>query len=148
MQFQGLKWYPPNEAYRVQAKWTPYNPPRQVPVPTILGTEVMSEVPGVAEFTLDGKAYRLEPVLEKPDDKQLFFVFRDATSKVETYGAGRFLYTPLPDRGLAQPGEIVLDFNRAENPPCAYTPYATCPLPLPQNRLPVAIPAGQLRYHE
>jgi uncharacterized protein len=119
-----------------------------VPVPTILGTEVMSEVPGVAEFTLDGKTWRLEPILESPDDKDLFFIFRDATAKTETYGAGRFLYTPLPDHGIAQPGEVTLDFNRAENPPCAYTPYATCPLPVPQNRLPISIPAGQQRYHD
>ena len=148
VQFHGLKWFPPNEAYRVQAKWTPYTPSHRVQVPTILGTEVTSEVPGVAEFTLEGKTWRLEPVLEMPDDKKLFFVFRDTTSKEETYGAGRFLYTPLPDHGLAQPGEVVLDFNRAENPPCAYTPYATCPLPLPQNRLPIPIPAGQQRYHD
>ena len=148
LQFHGLKWYPPNEAYRVQAKWVPYNPPHHVPVPTILGTEVMSDVPGVAEFTLDGKIWRLEPILERPDDKQLFIIFRDTTSKTETYGAGRFLYAPPPDHGLAQPGEVWLDFNRAENPPCAYTPYATCPLPLPQNRLPIPIPAGQQRYHE
>jgi uncharacterized protein (DUF1684 family) len=146
--FKGLKWFPPKESYRVTAKWTPYTPPHQVPVPTILGTEVMSEVPGVAEFTLEGKAYRLEPILEQPDDKDLFFIFRDTTAKTETYGAGRFLYTPLPDHGLNQPGEVVLDFNRAENPPCAYTPYATCPLPVPQNRLQVSIPAGQLRYHD
>ncbi len=147
-EFHGLKWFPPNEAYQVTAKWIPYNPSRQVPVPTILGTEVMSEVPGAAEFTLDGKTYRLEPMLESPDSKDLFFVFRDTTSKTETYGAGRFLYTPLPDHGLTQPGEVVLDFNRAENPPCAYTPYATCPLPTPQNRLQVAIPVGQQRYHD
>ena len=148
VQFHGLKWYAPNESYRVQAKWIPYNPPHQVPVPTILGTEIVSEVPGAAEFTLDGKTWRLEPILESPEDKDLFFIFRDTTSKSETYGAGRFLYTPLPDHGLAQPGEVVLDFNRAENPPCAYTPYATCPLPVPQNRLPIPIPAGQQRYHE
>ena len=147
-QFHGLKWYPPNEAYRVKAKWTPYNPPHRVPVPTILGTEVMSDVPGVAQFTLDGKTYRLEPIVESPDDKDLFFIFRDTTSTTETYGAGRFLYTSLPNHGLTQPGEVELDFNRAENPPCAYTPYATCPLPLPQNRLQVAIPAGQQRYHD
>jgi len=146
--FHGLKWYPPNEAYRVQAKWIPYNPPHEVPVPTILGTEVKSEVPGEAEFVLDGKTYRLEPILEQPGDKELFFIFRDTTSKTETYGAGRFLYTQFPNHGLAQPGELMLDFNYAENPPCAYTPYATCPLPLPQNRLQVAIPAGQQRYHE
>jgi uncharacterized protein (DUF1684 family) len=148
LQFHGLKWYSPNDAYRVQAKWIPYNPPHHVAVPTILGTEVMSDVPGSAEFTLDGKTYHLEPILESPDDKDLFFILRDTTSKSETYGAGRFLYTDLPDHGLTQPGEVWLDFNRAENPPCAYTPYATCPLPPPQNRLPVPIPAGQQRYHE
>jgi uncharacterized protein (DUF1684 family) len=148
LQFHGLKWYAPDEAYRVHAKWSPYNPPHHVAIPTILGTEVMSDVPGVAEFTLDGKTFRMEPILESPDDKDLFFVIRDTTSKTETYGAGRFLYTDLPDHGLTQPGELRLDFNRAENPPCAYTPFATCPLPPPQNRLQVAIPAGQQRYHD
>jgi len=147
-QFHGLRWYPPDETYRVQAKWIPYNPPHQVDIPTILGTEVKSDVPGAAEFTLDGKTLRLEPILESPDEKELFFILRDTTSTTETYGAGRFLYTPLPDHGLAEPGELVLDFNRAQNPPCAYTPYATCPLPPPQNRLPIAIPAGQQRYHD
>lgn len=147
-QFHGLRWFPPNEAYRVEAKWIPYNPPHHVPIPTILGTEVVSDVPGAAEFTLDGKTYRLEPIIESPDDKDLFFIFRDATSKSETYGAGRFLYTTLPDHGLTQAGDLTLDFNRAENPPCAYTPYATCPLPPPQNRLPIAVPAGQQRYHD
>ena len=147
-QFHGLKWYPPDETYRVPAKWIPYNPPHQVAIPTILGTEVKSDVPGAAEFTLDGKRLRLEPILESPDDKELFFILRDSTSTTETYGAGRFLYTPLPDHGLTQPGELVLDFNRAQNPPCAYTPYATCPLPPPQNRLPIPIPAGQQRYHD
>jgi uncharacterized protein (DUF1684 family) len=147
-QFHGLRWYPPNQAYRVQATWIPYNPPHQVAIPTILGTEVKSEVPGAAEFTLDGKTFRLEPILESPDDKELFFILRDTTSTTETYGAGRFLYTSLPDHGLTQAGEVVLDFNRAQNPPCAYTPYATCPLPPPQNRLTIAIPAGQQRYHD
>jgi uncharacterized protein (DUF1684 family) len=148
LQFHGLHWYPPNEAYRVQAKWIPYNPPHHVAIPTILGTEMMSDIPGAAEFTLEGKSFRLEPVLENPKDEELFFILRDTTSTTETYGAGRFLYTPLPDHGLAQPGEVVLDFNRAQNPPCAYTPYATCPLPPPQNRLPIPIAAGQQRYHD
>ena len=148
LQFRGLRWYPPNQTYSVRAKWMPYNPVHHVPVPTILGTEVVSDVPGVAEFTLDGQTLRLEPIMESPDDKDLFFILRDATSKSETYGAGRFLYTPLPDHGLTQPGEVWLDFNRAENPPCAYTPFATCPLPPPQNRLQVAIPAGQQRFHD
>ena len=75
------------------------------------------------------------------EDNQLFFVFRDLTSGKETYPAGRFLYAALP-----QAGRVVLDFNLAENPPCAFTPYATCPLPPPQNRLQVRIEAGELDY--
>jgi len=146
--FHGLRWYAPNPAYRVHAKWIPYNPPKMIDVPTILGTVSKLPAPGVAEFTIDGRVYSLEPVLEEPDSKELFFIIRDATSKATTYGAGRFLYTELPDHGLSQPGEIWLDFNQLENPPCAFTPYATCPLPPIQNRLTVAIPAGEQRYHD
>lgn len=146
--FHGLRWYPPNPAYRVRAKWIPYNPPKMLDVPTILGTVSKLPAPGVAEFTLDGQVFRLEPVLEDPKDTELFFILRDTTSKTTTYGAGRFLYTELPDHGLSQPGEIWLDFNQLENPPCAFTPYATCPLPPAQNRLTVAIPAGEQRYHD
>jgi uncharacterized protein len=146
--FHGLKWYAPNAAYRVHARWLPYNPPRVLDIPTILGTTTHMPAPGVAEFTLDGQTLRLEPVLEDPKSTELFFIIRDATSKSTTYGAGRFLYTELPDHGVNQPGELVLDFNRLLNPPCAFTPYATCPLPPAQNRLSVPIPAGEQRYHD
>jgi len=146
--FHGLKWYAPDAAYRVRARWVPYNPPKKVMVPTVLGTEVESDVPGAAEFTLDGQTLRLEPMVESPTDKNLFFVMRDTTSTSTTYGAGRFLDADAPKDGLTKPGEIWLDFNEAHNPPCAYTPYATCPLPTPQNRLKVAIPAGEQRFHE
>jgi uncharacterized protein (DUF1684 family) len=146
--FSGLQWYPPDRRYRIQAKWTPYNPPQTSTIVDVLGVSMQAVVPGVAEFTLDGRQLQLEPLLEQPGDKHLFFLFRDRTSRTTTYGAGRFLYSDLPDHGLSQPGTITLDFNRAVNPPCAYTAYATCPLPPPQNRLPVAIPAGEKRYHE
>jgi len=146
-QFHGLRWYPPNTALRVKARWVPYDPPQKKKIPTVLGTETEAVVPGRAEFTLDRQTLSLEPILESPDDKELFFVLRDTTSKTETYGAGRFLYTEFPDQGLAKPGELWLDFNRLENPPCAYTPYATCPVPPPQNRLQVALPVGEMRYH-
>jgi uncharacterized protein len=146
--FHGLRWYPPNPAYRVHAKWIPYNPPKMIDIPTILGTVSKLPAPGVAEFTIDGKISRLEPVLEEPESTELFFILRDTTSKSATYGAGRFLYTALPDHGLSQPGEIWLDFNQLVNPPCAFTPYATCPLPPTQNRLSIAIPAGEQRYHD
>jgi uncharacterized protein (DUF1684 family) len=146
--FHGLHWYAPNPAYRVRARWIPYSPPRTLDIPTILGTVSKMDAPGVAEFTVDGKVYRLEPVLEEPQATTLFFILRDTTSKTTTYGAGRFLYTEFPDHGLSQPGELWLDFNRLFNPPCSFTPYATCPLPPPQNRLTVAIPAGEQRYHD
>ncbi len=146
--FHGLKWYPPNPALRVKAQWTPYNPPLKRKVPTVLGTEIEAEVPGKVTFTLDGQSLSLEPILEEPGDTELFFIIKDTTSQDKTYGAGRFLYTPFPDHGLTQPGELWLDFNRLENPPCAYTPYATCPLAPPQNRLQVALPAGEQRYHD
>ena len=146
--FHGLRWYAPNAAYRVHARWIPYNPAKVLDIPTVLGTTTHLPAPGVAEFTLDGQVVRLEPVLEDPKSTDLFFILRDATSKTTTYGAGRFLYTELPDHGVSQPGEVWLDFNRLVNPPCAFTPYATCPLPPPQNRLSVPIPAGEQRYHD
>ena len=146
--FGGLHWYEPDPKYRIKARWIPYVPPKMLNVPTVLGTTLPQPSPGAAEFTLDGKTIRIEPVLETPDAKALFFILRDTTSQTATYGAGRFLYTGLPSNGLDKPGELLLDFNRMENPPCAYTPYATCPLPPKQNRMPVAIPAGERRYHD
>jgi len=146
--FHGLRWYAPNAAYRVQARWIPYNPPKVLDIPTVLGTTTHMPAPGVAEFTVDGQVLRLEPVLEDPKATDLFFILRDTTSKTTTYGAGRFLYTELPDHGVGQPGKVWLDFNRLVNPPCAFTAYATCPLPPAQNRLSVPIPAGEQRYHD
>jgi uncharacterized protein (DUF1684 family) len=146
--FHGLKWYEPNEAYRVTARWIPYSPPKTFTIATLVGTSYPAQVPGSAEFTLKGKPYRLDPILEDPTVAKLFFVLRDTTSTSTTYGACRFLYTGLPDHGLDKHGELVLDFNRLENPPCAYTPYATCPLPPRQNRLPIPLPVGEQRYHE
>ncbi len=146
--FKGLHWYEPDPKYRITARWLPYVPPKMVNVPTVLGTTLQQPSPGAAEFLLSGKTIRIEPVLESPDSKQLFFILRDTTSQTTTYGAGRFLYTGIPSNGLDKPGELVLDFNRMENPPCAYTAYATCPLPPRQNRMPVAVPAGEKRYHE
>lgn len=145
--FHGLNWFPPNAKYRVTAHWMPYDPPRSTTLATLIGTHYSQPVPGAAEFTLAGRTYRLEPVIEDPAEAKLFFIIRDTTSKSTTYGACRFLYTGFPDKGLAQPGNLVLDFNQVENPPCAYTPYATCPLPPPGNRLPIPIPAGERRYH-
>ena len=146
-EFHGLKWYDPDEAYRVTAKWIPYDPVKKMTMVQMTGTSYEAPVPGAAEFQLSGTTYRLEPVLEE-DPPKLFFILRDTTSTSTTYGASRFLYTGLPSGGVGQPGELVLDFNHLENPPCAYTPFATCPLPPAGNRLPIALPVGELRYHE
>jgi uncharacterized protein (DUF1684 family) len=146
--FHGLKWYPPDAGFRVTARWIPYTPPKSVTLATLIGTSYNQPVPGAAEFTLGGKTYNLEPVVEDNPAVKLFFILRDATSTSTTYGACRFLYTGLPSNGLDKPGELVLDFNHLENPPCAYTPYATCPLPPPGNRLPIPLPVGEQRYHE
>ncbi len=137
-EFKGLHWYPVQEKYRVAARFVSYEQPKKIPIPNILGETEMQPSPGYAEFELMGKPYRLEPVLE---GDQLFFIFRDATAGKSTYGSGRFLYSDLP-----KDGKITLDFNKAYNPPCAFTPFATCPLPPKQNRLAIAIEAGELKY--
>lgn len=138
-EFTHRTWFPVNEEFRVVARWIPYNPPKTLSVPNILGQTEQQPCPGVAVFQLHGVEYRLEPVLE---DGRLFFIFKDRTAGKRTYPAGRFLYS---DVGAG--GTVVLDFNRAYNPPCAFTPYATCPLPPKQNQLPVEIEAGELTYH-
>ena len=136
--FSGLKYFDPSERYRVTARFVPYSPPKMIAVPNILGQTEQQPSPGYAEFSLHGKQCRLEPVVEGDG---LFFIFKDLTSGKQTYPPGRFL-----DTGLSKDGKLILDFNKAYNPPCAFTPYATCPLPPPQNHLPVAIEAGELRY--
>ena len=140
-EFTGLHWFPIKESYRVTARWEPHDPPRQIAVPTILGTTEMMPSPGRAVFTINGQELKLDPVLEEPDSTELFIIFKDLTSGKETYPAGRFLYAETPTDGV-----LVLDFNKAYNPPCAFTPYATCPLPPEQNRLPVRIDAGEQNY--
>ncbi len=136
--FTGLKYFPIDEAYRVQAKFVSFPATRMISVPNILGETSDEPSPGYAEFTLGGHPCRLTPVLE---GDQLFFIFKDLTSGKETYPPGRFLYTDLPKNGA-----VTLDFNKAYNPPCAFTAYATCPLPPAENHLKVRIEAGELRY--
>jgi len=146
--FHGLKWFEPDLAFRVIARWIPYSPQKTIALATLVGTSYDQPVPGVAEFQLAGLTFRLEPVLEDPAVAKLFFILRDTTSTSTTYEACRFLYTGFPTNGLDKPGELVLDFNRLENPPCAYTPYSTCPLPPAGNHLPIPLPVGEQRYHK
>ena len=139
--FLGIDYFPVDASWRVEAKWEAYNPPHEVEEPNILGQVDKVVVPGVAVFARDGKTYRLEPVIETPGDTNLFLVFGDKTNGRETYGAARFVYTEPP-----KDGKVVIDFNKAYNPPCAFTPYATCPLPTAQNRMKLRVTAGEKKY--
>ena len=136
--FAGLTWYPIDEHYRVEAKFVPYNPPHDLEIQNQAGDTLKIPSPGYAEFTLAGEQYRLEAIAQASG---LNFIFRDLTSGKETYPAARFLDTPMP-----KDGQLILDFNEAYNPPCAYNPYTTCPLPTPENRLRIRIAAGEMMY--
>jgi len=135
--FAGLRWYPADPAWKIKAKFTPA--PHDVFFDTEVGVKEKDQSPGYVSFTRGGKEFKMEPVTE---DDHLWFVFRDQTSGKTTYAASRFLYVPMPKDGF-----IEIDFNKAENPPCVFTDYATCPLPTPQNRLQLAVTAGEQMYH-
>jgi uncharacterized protein len=137
--FKGLHWFPIDESYKVTARFEAFAEPKEVMVPNVLGGQFKMKSLGMLKFILMGKEYSLQPVDE--GDGTLFIIFRDKSSLSETYTSGRFLYADKPMNG-----EAVLDFNKAENPPCAFTPFATCPLPPPQNNLEVEIKAGEKRY--
>lgn len=136
--FTGLRWYPVRPEYRITARFVAYDPPHQLPIIDVLGDETLRPFPGYVCFTCQGQECRLEA---EARGNKLFFNFGDLTNGDATYGAGRFLYADQPDGDL-----VALDFNLATNPYCAYTDYATCPLPPAQNRLPVRIEAGELRF--
>ncbi len=136
--FQGRKWFPVDESYRVTARLEAFPEPKEIMVPNVLGGHFKMMSPGVLKFELMGKSCSLQPVNE--DDGTLFLIFRDESNESTTYDAGRFLYAEK-----AVNGETVLDFNKAVNPPCAFTPYATCPLAPPGNTLPFALGAGEKR---
>jgi uncharacterized protein (DUF1684 family) len=140
--FLGLRWYPVREDLRVEARFVAWPAPRPIPIANVLGQVNDLPSPGYAEFRLEGRVLRLEPVIEEPGDDQLFYIFRDQTAGKGTYPAGRFMYSAKP-----KDGAVVLDFNKAYSPPCAFTAYATCPLPPRQNRLPVSIEAGEKDPH-
>ncbi len=143
--FKGLEYFPLDPRYRVEARLERYPTPKTVQVPAAQGPPQRMLAPGVVHFALRGRPLSLQPLLSSPDDRSYFFVFRDATSGSETYGAGRFLEAAAPPAGSDL---LVLDFNRAYTPPCAFTPYATCPLPPPENVLPLPVRAGEKGYGE
>jgi len=137
--FVGLDYFDFDPAWQIEAEWQPLSPPIRMEVPNVSGDLKVVEVSHQAVFEVAGQKVMLLPM--SVTDKEVFFVFRDRTSGKESYGAGRFLKAaPAVD------GKIRLDFNRAYNPPCAFTPFATCPLPPPENWLPFAVVAGEKTY--
>lgn len=136
--FRGLEYFPTDERWRVEARLEPHNPPKSIPITNVLGMEEDTPSPGSLVFDLNGQTYRLDALTEEGEE-QLFVIFADQTSGGETYGAGRYLYAGPPDSA----GRLIIDFNKAYSPPCAFTKYATCPLPPEQNKLPLRIEAGE-----
>jgi len=138
-EFKGCRWFPIQPQYRIEAAYTAYDKPKQMNITNVLGDTAPVENPGYVTFTVGGKVCRLEA---QSAGGGFFFNFRDLTSGKSTYPAGRFLDAPAPENG-----KVVLDFNQATNPPCAFTAFATCPLPPKENYLNVAIPAGEKSHH-
>jgi uncharacterized protein (DUF1684 family) len=143
--FAGIDYFPIDPSWRIEADWVPFAPPHELQMGSVIGTIDTVKVPGKAVFHRNGHSFELLPYQEEPGG-ELFFVLADRTSGKETYGAARFLYAALPAGGLDKPGKLVLDFNKAYNPPCAFTPFATCPLAPPENRLDIAVTAGEKKY--
>ena len=140
--FTGLDYWPVDAGWKVQGKYVAHEPGRTMDVASIIGTIEPADNPGLVEFQRDGQTYRIEAIDE--GDGRLFLVFADRTNGHGSYGAGRFLYAEKPDAS----GKVVIDFNQSYNPPCAFTAFATCPLPPPENRLDVAITAGEKAYNK
>lgn len=140
--FTGIEKFPIDKKWRVVARLEPYDPPKTIPIVNIVGQTSQEKTPGALVFSIDGVTHRLDPILEEGDEPY-FVIFKDATAGKETYAAGRYLYAAAAD---AQ-GNVILDFNKAYNPPCIFTPFATCPLPPPQNKLPIRVEAGEKDWH-
>jgi uncharacterized protein (DUF1684 family) len=138
--FLGIDYFPIDPSWHIVATWVPFDPPHKLEIGSVIGTIDKVDVPGKAVFQHDGHTYELLPYQEEPGG-ELFFVIADRTSGKETYGAARFLYAALP-----KGGKVILDFNEAYNPPCAFTPFATCPLAPPENRLDLRVTAGEKKY--
>jgi uncharacterized protein (DUF1684 family) len=138
--FLGIDYFPIDPSWHIVATWVPFDPAHKLEIGTVIGTIDKVDVPGKAVFQRDGHTYELLPYQEEPGG-DLFFVIADRTSGKETYGAARFLYAALP-----KDDKVILDFNEAYNPPCAFTQFATCPLAPPENRLDLLVTAGEKKY--
>jgi len=137
--FKGFRWFPIDRRYRVPGRFIKDARPRVIEMPLLTGDIDSGTTEGVVEFTLNGSTIRMRPITTRPG--RLWFIFRDQTAGRETYEAARFLYADLKADGTTE-----VDFNEAYNPPCSFNTFTTCPLPLPENRLAIRIPAGEMAY--
>jgi uncharacterized protein (DUF1684 family) len=137
--FKGIDTFPVDEKWKIEAKFEPFPVPEVIEIPNVIGSVEKDTVSGRLVFGINGDTYTLDPVNE---GNEFFIIFADETNGRETYGAGRFLYTDKPD----SLGRVELDFNKAYNPPCAFTRFATCPLPPEQNYLHLKVTAGEEKY--
>ncbi|MFQ5744749.1 MAG: DUF1684 domain-containing protein [Acidobacteriota bacterium] len=140
--FEGVKSFAVDPDWRLPGRFEPYQPPKSIMIPNILGTVGEEKSPGAAVFELAGETYRLDLWKDSDDPANFFTAFGDETNRDETYGGGRFLWIDAP----GEDGGIVVDFNKSYNPPCVFTNFATCPLPPEQNRLPLSVRAGEMKY--
>ncbi len=139
--FEGIDSFPFNADWQMEAQFLPFDEARKFEYPTILGTMREEAAPGMLVFEIEGRQFEMIP-FEREGGSRLFLVFGDQTNGTNTYEGGRFLYVNMPD----ETGKTIIDFNRAYNPPCAFSPYSTCPQPLRQNRLSFSVDAGELVY--
>lgn len=142
LNFKGMEYFPIDPKWRFEARFEPYTPAKIIPIATVINTVENDSCPGAIVFERDGTTYRLDAVIERGSDDQLFIMFSDETSGKETYGPGRQLYTDLP-----KDNKVIIDFNKAYNWPCVFTEFATCPIPPKQNRLPIRVEAGEKMYN-
>jgi len=141
-EFKGIERFPINVDWKIEAKFKVYDPPKKIMIPDIVGTIDEESSPGAAVFEVDGKTFSMDAL--DAGGSRIWFIFADETSGEETYGAGRFLYTDKPD----SVGKVILDFNKAYNPPCVFSKFATCPLPPKDNYLKLRIIAGEKMWGE
>ncbi len=139
--FAGIERYPVTRTWRVKGRFDRFEEPREMEVPTVLNEPATLTTPGAVEFEMHGETHRLE-VVGEPDAKRLWILFADPTNRTTTYPAGRYVYIDAPGAD----GEVVIDFNMSYSPPCAFSDFATCPFPPPQNRLKIPVEAGEKRY--
>lgn len=139
--FTGVERYPIDPKWRVEATFEKYEPIKHIPITNIIGQTYQSPCPGALVFTIDGVEYRLDAI-DDGTEGEYYILFGDKTNETETYPSGRYMYVKYPDGD----GKVIVDFNKSYNPPCAFTEFATCPLPPKQNGLDLTITAGEKNF--